>query len=360
MAKKKQLSYDFCPRCGAVVRDNVCMSCGLHVNEVKDEESPDTAGETADSIYVARKRKQIAAVVAIVLTFVLLIFLLAVLVFQSAKDLNINWKGLLDSAEYDESLSPGQNLEENEDFNYSEEDKEYDELEDEYAALMLGETTEYGYTAEDYQKIGEQTYYEWPDNAIRKDLDYTVEIESIYENDDELGGYCSCFLPVLNGNIPNIDSLNGEIYEIYEQEYEFYVKQKSDGKQVQSTLDGILTYMGENYASMVFLDSRFVEGELSVQALKCVNIDIKNGVIMNNIDMLDADSGFISAFVERSNNQNGLNGFLDSSDEETLKRMFEDENLRIIYFTPIGTELGLNYDGGSITATFKEYRDFMD
>jgi len=84
---------------------------------------------------------------------------------------------------------------------------------------------------------------------------------------------------------------------------------------------------------------------------------MENGVVIDNGSILRVNDEFLQAFRNKSEVQNG--GALDEmSDQELMYHLTEGST--IIFYTPLGMEVGMNYDDGFLTVTFDDYKPYME
>ena len=174
---------------------------------------------------------------------------------------------------------------------------------------------------------------------------------------------------VLEGdNIPNIDEINTELY--YQQCYDFvqYLRGKSvysASTRLEMNIDNYITYNDDEILSIVTDVNVFVDGGENREEL-CIygiNVDLKNGVIMDNSTILDYDT-IADEFRDKSDKQNGVSDTLKDMTDEEIKQIITDPAATIVFFTPVGVEVGFaytyNYSGiGWITVSYEEYEDLL-
>ncbi len=391
------VKYDFCPKCGALVRDGICTSCGFgdetktNINTNTHEESnsceetnpyteqnenpyvktgnsaeqnmnpyantnpygmsgvkgeyqnniPYFNGAIPQDVPAKKKNGKVGIIVGVCIgIFVLLIVLLGV----ALNRLVVNIQEA--SSKYGDDFM--------EEFTWDEyEDDAYDDIYDDIIERADGDDGDY------YDDSESGEYYEFED-MIRYDLDYYVEFESEEFSYGD-NAYIYCAYPVLSGDIPNIDLLNEAIYYEYlyfEDYFNNNVKDyMSEGEYYNIFSFGYVTYMDEEKISIVFSEEVEVYDSSAV-ALYCINIDVKNGVVMDNTQMLNIDDAFISDFREREAKQNQSDVLEYYSDVE-LAEMLMDEGDLVIFYTPMGIEVGINHDFGWCTVTYKDYEQFL-
>lgn len=217
----------------------------------------------------------------------------------------------------------------------------------------------YGY--DDYDYDYDDEYYSLRDD-IRTDLSYSVdfdyfEYESEYDNVNILVSY-----PIISGDsVPNLEQLNSEIRsevdlftEYFEEEYEQYLTEE-DYFDALST--SYVTYMDEEKMSIVF--SEYVYSDYYNDVfLYCINIDMENGVILDNENIISADDDFSVEFRKRSDIQNGEITYLSMMSDQEITEYFNSSNI-IVFYTPKGLEIGFNYDEGWVTVTYEDYEQYL-
>lgn len=354
--------FDFCPKCGALARDVVCTSCGFGnenvsvehdvnpytntnpygMNGVYQNNIPYANGAIPADVPPKKKNGKVWVVIGICIgIFVLLVVLLCVAISR----LVVNIQDA--SAKYGDDFM--------EEFSWDEYDNSdsFDDIYDDIIERAGEDEAEY------YDDSESAEYYEFEDN-IRYDLDYYVEFESEEFSYGD-NAYIYCTYPVLGGDIPNIDALNEAIYYEYlyfEDYFNNNIKDYMSEDEYYSIFSfGYVTYMDEEKISIVFSEEVELYDSNAV-ALYCINIDIKNGMVMDNTQILNVDDAFICDFRERESKQNQSDVLEYYSDEE-LSEMFNSEGDLIVFYTPMGLEIGINHDFGWCTATYKDYEQFL-
>ena len=399
MENNQDAQYDFCPRCGALARDGVCTSCGYQnpaavqekmavgteeaeivvkeaeavadvkeaaVSVANETETKDVVKEEAEVVdapgkteassensytfseqnpyaeYVNRTAYSNGAIPpdvpqkngngkvwAVVIICVAIFVLLFVLLGCAVNNLISNVKKLPQkvNSEYQDR-----------DHNLPEEDSE-----------DSGDA----YNSDDQ-------YYEFG-NALRDDLPYSATFkEKEYEEKDR-DVYIYCSYPFLEGDIPNIDYLNQLIYEEYLYFLDYYKdnvrEDMREDESYQCVIDSYVTYMDEEKISVVFSENAEWD-DYFILSLYCINIDVENGVVLDNTAILDIDDEFSVDFRIREEKQNQSNA-LDWYTDQELTEMMNDPIDLIIFYTPLGMEVGVNHDNGWCTVTYKDYEEYL-
>lgn len=171
---------------------------------------------------------------------------------------------------------------------------------------------DYGYDYDDeYDYDYDDDQYYTLHDEIRDDLSYGVEFSGLdYETDYE-NVYISVSMPVVLGeDVTNLGTINEEIQreayritEFFEEEYESHIKENEDAY-FEAVLEPYVAYMDEDKLSIVY-DERIYSDLDSGIYLICINVDMKNGVVLKNEDILAVDDNFTVDFRTRSDEQNG-------------------------------------------------------
>ena len=202
----------------------------------------------------------------------------------------------------------------------------------------------------------EDEYYLKLANAVREDLSYSIEWEEYTTTDYEDIVEISIQYARVSGDIPAIDEINGYLEDgaMY---YATYFDSIS-ATNLWLNVTSYITYMDEEKLSVV-VDERFIYEDEQYYNLYCMNFDLVTGSLLYNTAIIEVSEELAEAFREQSDYQNGVStGVSRYSDEEIMELLADEESL-ILYYSPVGLEIGYNYPTGWITATFKEYEKFL-
>ena len=218
---------------------------------------------------------------------------------------------------------------------------------------------------EAYVPSPDDTYYYGPCNAINEDVGYSFVTKS-YSNEDPDNDIDILLNYVeLEGNIPNIDKLNEALETValyYAEDFakDSYYAEFGDSYAVYIT--SYVTYNDDDIVSVVMDEYVNVDDQYLVD-LYPINIDVKNGVILDNDGLIQIDETFASEFRRRNEEQNGTVEYLDELTDEELAAYLQDGSSMIAYYTPLGMEIGLNYETagttGWVTVTYKDYDQYL-
>ena len=203
-------------------------------------------------------------------------------------------------------------------------------------------------------------YYGEITDAVREDLDYSITWENYeYEGNNDSVTIAVDY-PVIIGDIPNIDVINDIIddeTEYFENYYEEYVKNISEGRFLVYS-EGYVTYMDEEVMSVVFAEMVYTD-YWTDYGLYCLNIDVENGVVMDNSSIIEIDDEFAVDFRKRCKQQNGMVDELEYMSDQEIAYYLSQEGTSIMFYTPMGMEVGLNMGGYYVTVTYKDYEKFQ-
>lgn len=265
---------------------------------------------------------------------------------------------------------------------YTEESQESNPRDDDHGVVENEGNPAYGYTyqysssdetAVNWSEEGQDDslpYYSGPYNALRNDLSYEISFanESYYALDTGVQILISIEYPqIVSEDIPYVDRINADL----RQEYEFYYETFEDSFKplVRSTedtyyvvIDSYVTYMDEDILSIVYKESVY----LSLQndpfqdlSFYCINIDLHTGEMMENTEILHVDEAFVATLRDRELIENESRVLGDFSDEEIIE-MLMDEGYLVLFYTPMGMEVGLNLGERVIYFMYDDYQQFLN
>ncbi len=235
---------------------------------------------------------------------------------------------------------------------------------------ILGE--EYKENTQDAQDKISGPYYEELTNSIDTGVSYKVAHEMYEcveaENDVDIrASYVQ-----LEGDIPNLTQINERLKQeaiYFPQNYE---KNKNEILEslhewnigVNAEIESFVTYNTQTQMSVVIREQIDIGYVRSTIKLYSYNIDLTTGTILNNADILNLGFEFGEEFRQRSNKQNGVSEeAIDQYSNDEIAAKLKDENSLILFYTPLGLELGYNYEGenytGWITITMQDYKKYL-
>ena len=204
-------------------------------------------------------------------------------------------------------------------------------------------------------------YYGELRDAVRTDLNYSIEWEN-YEfagNNDYVA--IAVDYPVIKGEIPNRDVVNQVIANetlYFEEYYAEYSQYMLEGEVFSVYSEGYVTYMDENMVSIVF-DEQIATDYWLDHRLFCINIDAASGVVLDNSSILNVDDDFAVDFRIRSREQNSSNNKLDYMTDQEIAYYLVTSGSSILFYTPVGMEVGINYGEDYVTVTYPDYEQYL-
>lgn len=253
-------------------------------------------------------------------------------------------------------------------------DNPYDDFYGDYFDDYFGEEHDapYGYDHDNDDHRGsndpyaetDKKYYEELEDAVRSDLDYSVTWKSYeYDTDYRYVDISAVYPQITGENIPNLAHINDYIFqeiqfwvdsfEEYEEEGYFY-----DDDSFELDARGYVTYMDEEKISVVFSEQGMANGS-GVAYLYSINVDVQNGVILDNSSIINMDDEFAVEFRNRNKEQNDADGYVDILSDQEITEYLNSETMGIVFYTPLGLEVGINVDGGWYTVTYKDYEKYL-
>ncbi|MBQ7360674.1 MAG: hypothetical protein IJW63_11355 [Lachnospiraceae bacterium] len=409
--------FDFCPKCGALARDGVCQSCG-YVNPASvpkqpvqqpqpqqgwQAQQPQQSWQGQQQNVSAFQNNGNAGFVAppqdsynqyqyqaynnpalqkpqknnnaLVIILVMVVIILGLLFTCCAGSLGMYMLDIdVDSllSEESKSIYPWEEDDEEEevsksyegsDKKYAEPSKEVEEEKESSTATSSSEEEEMTKPTQDLEGLAEGKYYEAPYNALRDDLIYGIDFETGQHIPEQYDGRVTIQVeyPQLTGAAPNLDIINAYLereysyfYDYFVETYEPYITEESIFYVVAQ---GYVTYMDEEVLSVVFHEELYIDGESMIQYY-CLNFDMTDGVILNNVDILNLDLDFAIEFRRREIIENGDEWLTDYTDQEILE-MLKDIDHLVIFYTPMGMEVGLNLYDVVLYMTYSDYEKFL-
>lgn len=223
--------------------------------------------------------------------------------------------------------------------------------------------------ADPYADEGEITpkdseYYEFH-NADRQDLSYQADFESYADMFGTDNVLLSVNYPVISGNNQeDMDGVNRAVQREVE-ELKEYVSSVSEEIDRDSTFsfeaESYITYMDEEVLSIVYVEYGYLDDEFYESYVVSVNIDMESKMALTNSQMLEINDQFSVDFRNRSEKQNGEISYLYNFTDQEITDLLNDDDSLIIFYTPLGMEVGFNYDYGYgwVTVTYKDYEKFQ-
>lgn len=209
---------------------------------------------------------------------------------------------------------------------------------------------------------GNSEYYEFHDE-IRNDLPYQVKFETYNEQMGEKENVTlHMTYPVVSGeNVENLSGINNSIQKEFEEVKE-YTESVADWITEEETYyfetESYVTYMDENILSIASVEYGYLDDEYYESYVISVNIDMESGLALTNSQMLEINDEFSIDFRNRCEKQNGEIEALSMYSDQDITEMLTSDASLIIFYTPIGMEVGFNYYFGWVTVTYQDYQEY--
>jgi len=326
MEEERRNEYGFCPKCGAVMQNGICQSCGYGKRLKAAAESRKESYENETRTPRPERRQGMSAGGKAVLTIcivlaVLFILFFVLLIFSIVRT---TVSTVTDSSSLTQDY--------------------YD-----YYNGYGNENPDYDYYSQ-YVPDPDDDYYKELADATAEDLTYQVEWrqESRYPDNSDDTAYLSITYPVFTGEKQEeLDQINRQVKDMADRYVDYY---ESDGEVV--SVISYVTLMQEDRLSVV---CRYeVTGKTKIYRVEALNFDRATGERIDNDQLIEVDDSLPARFRAQNEKQNGSIDFLDQLSDEDLIGYLSDDDSRIAFLTPVGTEIGFNYDEGWITVTLKE------
>lgn len=214
-------------------------------------------------------------------------------------------------------------------------------------------------------------YYEDFVDCIDESTTYQIRREFEEYTDEKLNICIRASYVQLEGNIPNLEEINARLksealsdlewFEEKQDEYEQLCEKYETG--IRSETKSFVTFNDEETVSVaVEYQSNFsYDTELGIEG---ININLVTGTIMDNAQILNLGDDFGEEFRQRSNKQNGNSYGIELFSNVEIVSMLRQEDSVIVFYTPIGLELGYSYekDGytGWVTVSMQDYEKYLN
>ena len=125
-------------------------------------------------------------------------------------------------------------------------------------------------------------------------------------------------------------------------------------------MESYVTYMEEDILSVIYVEYAYLDDQTYESYVVSVNIDMDSGMEMTNSQILEIDDEFSIDFRKRSEKQNGQSETMDYYTDQEITSMMNDDSTLIIFYTPLGMEVGFNYYYGWVTVTYPDYAKYQN
>ena len=344
--------YGFCPRCGALMQEGVCRSCGYAAGNGQQGAYGNQNGAGWQGSYGGqpgmpqgsfggrngnwqqkpeKKKKAGGRAVAVICAAVGILFLVGIVVFMV-----ISIRKVVDEVE--RGGFPG--------YGYGSDDGYFG-----YGEPYTDSGDSYDDSYDSYEPSEKDDYYVEITDATSLDLSYQVIWGSLSLRPDDEENDCTydCIYPVLTGEGEE------EKFSAMNQVLEDLVcRYKGDYQDYESGISsyGYVTCMDEEKISVVVKHS-FYEKRTTTPRVEAITLRMDTGEVITHEEMAEVDEELAWQFRSRNSHQNGTVEFVDGLTDEELMEYLSNEEDSVMFYTPVGLEVGFNYDGGWVTVTLK-------
>lgn len=222
------------------------------------------------------------------------------------------------------------------------------------------------YESKDPEYDGEYDNYEYYEfhDELRDDLSYQAEFEIFEETLGENENiFFSIVYPVFYSNkdidLTGVNNAAQKELNLLRDYAESVTEWVEEDEQFVFKADSYVTYMDEDVLSIAYVEHGYLNGSYHESYVVSVNIDMNSRMMLTNSHLLDIDDEFSIEFRKRCEKQNGeISSLYYYSDQDITEMLNSDEEL-ILFYTPIGMEVGFNYYNGWVTVTYPDYQKFQ-
>ena len=397
--------FDFCPKCGAVSKDGICQSCGYqNTNAVsqagtqpyvqaapqyQQAQYPQTqygtgsgypqqqgqmqygAGgyprqmyQASASVPPAKPKQNKAAVVIYFICLAIVLVGLVSVILAAVSDMTKK------NAEKDRREGKTETVQESTQEADEESESADAEGKDPYQPNVTYFHRTLDVTEENWNEEGQDTslpYYSGPYNALRDDLSYELSFrEEIYSADSAEVLLAVEYPQIVSGDMPNEDYINMALHYDYDYFHNLFTEEFKPHMSSESTfyveVNSHVTYMDEKILSVVFVENVYLnlgDDPFSMINYFCMNFDLETGTLLEDAELLRLDEAFAVDFRRREAEENGEGALTGYSDQEILN-MLKDTSYLVVFYTPMGMEVGLNLGERVVYVTYEDYERFLN
>jgi len=210
----------------------------------------------------------------------------------------------------------------------------------------------------------DEEYYDFR-NDIKSDLSYQIEVK-------EFARYAeTSYNSMMTGNYPEVscedkekaDRINASLkkeLDVVMDHVNLIGENLGADNIFVFDMESYVTYMEEDILSVIYVEYAYLDDQIYESYVVSVNIDMDSGMEMTNSQILEIDDEFSIDFRKRSEKQNGQSETMDYYTDQEITSMMNDDSTLIIFYTPLGMEVGFNYYYGWVTVTYPDYAKYQN
>ncbi len=196
-------------------------------------------------------------------------------------------------------------------------------------------------------------YYTTITDYLRYDLPYAVYFEEYAGEMEEF----YCVYPQLLGDGEYIDDLNGVFLDVAKGKEEM----ARDLESIEAECIAYVTYMDEQNISLIFINTFVMENDYTYECVDCYTFNVETFDWLRPT-LVDNSDAFFDVLKNRALEQgtSDASALFSEYTYDELRGIINYSNIALFaFYTPIGMEIGLNYDGYWFCATFKDYDKYL-
>lgn len=224
------------------------------------------------------------------------------------------------------------------------------------------------YSQEFIERDGFETpYYQYVVNSYVENDNYEVERRIIRFEGQINGIFANAYCAYYNLYSDDVDYTavnevlrNQAVTSLYN-----YVTTHSGSSAFNYTLycDSVITFNNDDIFSVAYNSTAYADNNTQTFYIHGVNVDVKNGEVMDNTKIFNLDDDFSRFFISRSNTQNSFVDAINYSDIKDVTKVLNDDDSLILLFTPLGLEIGCDYrykyTYGWVTVTINDFDKYL-
>lgn len=214
-----------------------------------------------------------------------------------------------------------------------------------------------------FEENDSSEYYEFHD-AISEDLSYRVEFETydevVGENENiSLNVVYPVFYSESEDDLTGVNNAAQKELEELKKYVRSVSEWLSDNEEFTFEVESYVTYMDEEILSIAYMEYGYLNGKYYEGYVISVNIDMDSKMALTNSQLLNIDDEFSIEFRNRCEKQNGEIESLNYYSDQDITELLTSEDSLIIFYTPLGMEVGFNYYYGWVTVTYPDYQKYQ-
>lgn len=224
------------------------------------------------------------------------------------------------------------------------------------------------YSQEFIERDGFETpYYQYVVNSYVENDNYEVERRIIRFEGQINGIFANAYCAYYNLYSDDVDYTavnealrNQAVTSLYN-----YVTTHTSSSAFNYTLycDSVITFNNDDIFSVAYNSTAYADNNTQTFYIHGVNVDVKNGEVMDNTKIFNLDDDFSRFFISRSNTQNSFVEAINYSDIKDVTKVLNDDDSLIVLFTPLGLEIGCDYrykySYGWVTVTINDFDKYL-